>query len=153
MRKLRSMTGMPVLCRGRKLGRMIQAELSADLRRMEGIWVDCGLKGTRFITSDHLAMIGDMAVHSDHPGSRRRCGSRKLLLRAVGTDGARIGAAVGAEIDELSFLVMALEITHGFWDDLFNGRSRSEQFRLHEGKNEVMIVHSTQANIEGVNQE
>lgn len=153
MRKLRSMIGMPVLCRGRKLGRLIQAELSADLHHMEGIWVDCGLKGTRFITSDHLDMIGDMAVHSDDRGSRRRCRSRKLLLRAVGTDGARIGAAVGAEIDELSFLVTALEITHGFWDDLFTGRSRIEHFRLREDKNEVMIVHPTQANLEGGNQE
>ncbi len=148
MRKLRNLTGMPVLCNGRKLGRLVQAELSGDLRRMEGIWVDCGLKGTRYITADHLSMIGEMAVHSDDRGVRRRCKGEKLLLRAIGTDGARIGAAVGAEIDELSFLVTALEITHGFWDDLYAGRSRSEVFHLCEGKNEVMISHPTQANIE-----
>ena len=145
MRKLRSMTGMPVLYGGRKLGRLIQAELSGDLRRMEGIWVDCGLKGTRFITADHLAMIGDMAVHSDDRGIRRRCSSEGLLIRAVGTDGARIGAVVGVEIDELSFLVTALEVTHGYWDDLYAGRSRCEHFSLREGRSEVIISHPVQA--------
>lgn len=148
MRKLRSMTGMPVLYGGRKLGRLIQAELSGDLRRMEGIWVDCGLKGTRFITVDHLAMIGDMAVHSDDRGMRRRCSNAGLLIRAVGTDGSRIGAVVGVEIDELSFLVTALEVTHGFWDDLYTGRSRCEHFSLQEGKGEVIISHPAQANLE-----
>lgn len=153
MRKLRNLTGMPVIFNGRKLGRLVQASLSDDLRRMEGIWVDCGLKGTRYITSDHLSMIGDLAVHSDDRGVRRRCGSEKLLLRAISTDGARIGAAVGAEVDELSFLVTALEITHGFWDDLISGRSRYEVFSTRRDKNEVTVSNPTQANIESNEEE
>ena len=142
MRKIRSLIGMPVLWMDRKLGRLVQAELSDDLHSLEGIWVDCGLKGTRFITAEHLSMIGDMAVHSDDRGLRRRCSARPLLLRAVSTDGMRIGAAVGAEFDELS----ALEITHGFWDDLYRGRSRCEAFTLKPERNEVILAHPTQAN-------
>lgn len=153
MRKLRTLTGMPVLHNGRKLGRLLQAELSADLRRMEGIWVDCGLRGTRYITAEHLSLIGQLALHSDDRGIRRRCRSEKLLIRAVDTAGMRIGAAVGAEIDELSFLVTSLEVTHGFWDDLYSGRSRCEFFRFHEGKNEVMISNPTQANSEEIEEE
>ena len=146
MRKIRSLTGMPVLWKGKKLGRLVQAELSKDLGRMEGIWVDCGLMGTRYITADHLSMIGELAVHSDDKGLRRRCNAAPLLLRAISTDGARIGAAVGAEIDELSFIVTALEITHGIWDDLYHGRSRCEAFTPKSEKNEVILANPANAN-------
>ena len=150
MRKLRSLTGMPVIWKDKKLGRLLQAELSGDLKCMEGVWVDCGLMGTRFITADHLSLIGDAAVHSDAKGRRRRCKAGPLLLRAVSTDGARIGAAVGAEIDELSFIVTALEVTHGFWDDLYRGRSRCEAFTLNADQNEVILANPTQANLDSI---
>lgn len=155
MRKIRSLIGMPVLWRDKKLGRLIQAELSNDLRSLEGVWVDCGLKGTRFITAEHLSLIGELAVHSDDKGRRRRCRTASMLLRAVSTDGTRIGAAVGAEIDELSFIVTALEISHGFWDDLYRGRSRCESFTAKANQNEVILANPAQANCnvneEGVN--
>ena len=76
MRKIRNLTGMPVIWKDKKLGRLIQAELSGDLTCMEGVWVDCGLMGTRFITADHLSLIGDAAVHSDAKGRRRRAACR-----------------------------------------------------------------------------
>jgi len=144
MRKLRNMIGMPVLCMRRKIGRLVQAELSDDLRRLEGIWVDCGLKGTRYIPADQLSMIGEMAVHADDHGRRKRCRAEALLLRACGTDGSRIGAAVGAEIDELSFLVTALEVTHGFWDDIYSGRSRTEHYTAQAGRSGVVIGNSAE---------
>ena len=144
MRKLRNLIGMPVLCMRRKVGRLVQAELSADLRRLEGIWVDCGLLGTRYIPADQLSMIGEVAVHADERGKRRRCSGSSLLCRAAGTDGSRIGAAVGAEIDELSFLVTALELTHGFWDDLYAGRSRAESYTVLPGRAEVVIGNSAE---------
>lgn len=140
MRKLRSLIGMPVLCRRQKLGRLVQAELSPDLRRMEGVWVDCALLGTRFITSDHLSMLGELAVHSDDRGVRRRCSAKPLLCRAAATDGRRLGAVVGAEIDELSFLVTALEISGGIWDDLYAGRSRVERFTVSSDGRLVMVI-------------
>lgn len=146
MRKLRSLIGMPVLCRRQKLGRLVQAELSPDLRRMEGVWVDCALLGTRYITSDHLSMLGEVAVHSDDRGMRRRCTASPLFCRAASTDGRRIGAVVGAEIDELSFLVTALEITGGVWDDLYTGRSRAEHFTVSsEGRLAMVIVAESDA--------
>ena len=128
MRKLQNLTGMPVICRRRKIGRLLKAELSDDLKRMEGVWVDSGLMGTRYIPAEQLNMIGEMAVLADSRGRRRRCNIRSLLCRAISTDGQRIGAVVDAEVDEISFLVNALEITHGLWEDVFLGRSRAEGF-------------------------
>ena len=142
MRKLRNLIGMPVLCQRQKLGRLMQVELSDDLIRLEGIWVDGGLKGTRYIPSEQLGMIGEVAVLADSQGARRRCTARPLFLRAVSTGGARLGAIVGAEVDELSFQVRSLELTHGFWDDLTAGRSRVERYTAQPERSVVVVLDS-----------
>ncbi len=143
MRKIRNLIGMPVICNRQKIGRLMQAALSKDLRRMEGIWVDSGLKGTRYIPSEQLSMIGEMAVMADSMGKRRKCVSEPILRRAVSTSGRRMGAIVGAEVDEISFLVQALELTEGIWEDLIDGRLRIEHYST--GLNgEVIVLDSTQ---------
>lgn len=150
MRSIRSLIGMPVICRRQRIGRLVQADLSDDLQRLEGIWLDSGLLGTRYIASDRLSMIGKRSVMADHRGIRRRCTASPLFRRAVTTDGRRIGAIVDAEIDELSFLVCALELTHGFWDDLALGRSRILHYSVQA--QEIILADSTQENREEADQ-
>lgn len=142
MRKIRNLIGMPVISGGRKVGRLLAADLSDDLKQLEGIWADCGFKGTRYIPSESLSMIGEMAVFTDNLGRRQRITSEPLLRRAVSTDGRRLGAIVGAEIDEVSFLVRALEMTNGFWDDLLSARRRVEAFSAEPAANEVIVLDS-----------
>jgi len=144
MCRIRSLTGMPVICRRQKIGHLVQADLSDDLKRMEGIWVDSGLKGTRYIPAEQLGMIGRMAVIADSRGLRRRCSPKPLLHRAISTDGSRIGAIVGAEVDELSFLVDFLELSRGIWDDLAFGRIPVDRFSVQQGS--VIVSASTEAN-------
>ena len=140
MRRIRNLIGLPVIRGGRKIGRLLQAELSEDLRRLQGVWVDCGLRGTRYFPTETLSMIGEMTVITDGAGRRRRVTGEPLLRRAVTTDGRRIGAIVGAEIDELTFLVGALELARGFWDDLFAPRGRVEAFAARADSNEVIVL-------------
>ena len=54
-----------------------------------------------------------------------------------------MGAIVGAEVDELSFQVRALELTHGFWDDLTGGRSRVERYTAQPERHIVIVLDST----------
>ena len=124
MRRVREMIGQPVVCGGRRIGRLLQAELSDDLTRLRGIWVDAGLRGTRFIPSERLEMLGLNAVITEDAGKRARMTSRPLFRRAVSTDGERLGAVIGAEIDELTFAVTALELFEGVWDDLVGAHRR-----------------------------
>lgn len=144
MRRICSLIGMPVVCRRRKIGRLVYASLSPDLKQLDGIWVDCGLRGTRYISAEHLSMIGEMAVLSDNAGIRRRYSAAPLFFRAVSTDGSRIGAVTGAEIDEISFLVQALEISRGVWDDFYTGRVRSEAYTVKFEHGETIVVNSAQ---------
>lgn len=139
MRTIRSLIGLPVVVNNRKLGRVIQAGLSDDLKQLDGLWIDSVLLGTRFISSDSIETLGQVSVIADSPGIRKRCKAHSLLQRAVGTDGSRLGAVTGAEIDDLSFQVVALELSCGLWDDLLNGRRRIRHFSLNRANGDVLV--------------
>ena len=138
MKKLRAVAGMPVVCRGRRIGRALGAELSDDLTRLSGIWVGAGLRGARFIPAEALQMLGQVAILSDERGVKRPMRGFALFRRATATDGTRLGAVTGAEIDELTFAVTALEVSRGFWDDLSSGRARVSSFTVNRETGEVV---------------
>lgn len=139
MRTIRSMIGMPVVYKSRRIGRMVRAELEEDLTRLKGIWVSAGFRGARWLSAETLQLIGRVAILSDGPGTRRRMRFAPLFRRATGTDGARLGAITGAEIDELSFAVTALELSRGFWDDLMTRRLRVRHFTANRETGEIII--------------
>ena len=130
---------MPVVCRSKRLGRLIQAELEDDLSHLKGIWVGAGLRGARWIPAESLELLGRVAILTDGCGVRRRTHFSPLLRRATATDGTRLGAVTGAEIDELSFAVTALELSRGFWDDLMTRRRRVERFTVNRETGEILI--------------
>lgn len=139
MRNVRQMVGMPVVCEGRRYGRVLRTQLSDDLSRLEGIWVGAGLRGTRFIPAERLECLGDVAVMADGAGTRRRMTPSPLPMRAVSSDGRRLGAITGAELDALSFQVTALELSAGVWDDLAQGRRRVTRYAVNRTRGEVVI--------------
>ena len=139
MKKLRGMIGMPVVCRGRRVGRLLAAELDGDMTRLKGIWVGAGLHGTRYIAAEELQLLGRAAVISDGWGRRGRMTCAPLFCRAVSTDGARVGVVTGAEIDEVSLAVRALELSRDFWDDLQNKRQRITRFTANRETGEIVV--------------
>lgn len=139
MKKISALIGLPVITNGRRIGRVVRCELSDDLTRFEGIWITAVVFGTRFIPSEHLGVLGQVSVVADLPGQRMRCKEKSLFRRAVGTDGSRVGAITGAEFDEISFQVKALELSCGVWDDLLNGRKRVRTFTLNQTTGNVVI--------------
>lgn len=139
MRKIRALIGLPVIVNGRRAGRVVQTALSDDLTELTGLWIAAGFFGTRFIPAESLGMIGQVCVQADHPGYRQRCRASSLFRRAVGTDGSRIGAIIGAEIDEMSFCIESLELSCGLWDDLLVGRKSIRSFSLNQATGDVVI--------------
>ena len=144
MRTIRAMIGMPVVCRSRRIGRMIQADISGDLRTLSGIWVDAGIRGIRYIPAEDLEMLGSIAIMTDSCGKRKRLTSSPMFHRAVSTDGRRLGAVTGAEIDPLSFAVEAVELSCGVMDDLVSGRRRICAFTVNRDTGEVVIDPAAQ---------
>lgn len=153
MKKVRSMIGMPVICRREKVGRMIQAELAKDLKQMNGIWIDGGLRGTRYISAENLEMLGDVAIMADTQGSRGKLSPSPIFFRAISTDGRRLGAITGAEINELSFIVESLELSNGIWDDLFNQRMRVHHYTVNHETGDVIIDDTENEKEEALHEE
>lgn len=139
MRNVRGLIGMPVVCGGRRFARVLRPELAEDLTRLDGLWVGAGLRGTRFIPSEALELIGEVAVHADSTGIRRRMSGPMPLRRAISTDGRRLGAITGADVDELSFRVTALELSAGVWDDLMDRRQTVTRYTVNRTSGEVVI--------------
>ncbi len=152
MCKVRALIGMPVVCEDRRIGRVLQADLSDDLGQLSGLWISRGLRGARYIPSESLQMLGSVAVLTDSPGVRRRARMRPLFRRAVSTDGARLGAVTGAEVDELSFRVVSLELSSGLWDDLANGRRRVTRYVVNRDRS-VVILDPTETEMEAEDDE
>jgi len=139
MRTVRALIGMPVICRSKKIGRMIQAELSDDMKQMNGIWVDGGLRGTRYIPSESLQMLGNVAIMTDDSGKRKRLTASPIFHRAISTDGRRLGAVTGAEINDLSFSVESLELSCGIWEDLLESRKRILCYSANQETGDIII--------------
>ena len=139
MRKARSLTGMPVVCEGRRIGRVLRADISGDLMRMDGLWVGEGLRGARYIPAERLELLGAVAVHADCAGSKRGTRDALLPMRAVSTDGRRLGAVMDAEVDPMSFQVTALELSRGIIDDLLSPRRCVTRYTVNADRREVVI--------------
>lgn len=139
IRSLSSLTGMPVLVNDKRIGRVTGAKLSDDYRRLDGVLVDTGLTGTRFVSSESISLVGSVAIHADQKGERGVKKKTELPIRAVTTGGERIGAIVGAEIDELSFAVTGLTLSMGYWDDIISGRRVITRFKYDADAGEIVV--------------
>lgn len=136
---MRSLRGMSVVVDARTVGRVIQVCLSGDLRRMDGIWVDAGLRGVRFIDAERVSVIGSRAIIADEMGERVRIKPNPLFLRAVSTAGRRLGAVVGAEIDEVSLTVTNLILSLGYLEDLARGEVRVGDY-AYDAENRRVVI-------------
>ena len=143
MSNLRGLIGMPVVCGAQRVGHVAQAELDEDLRTLRGLWVSAGARGTRFIPAERVGLLGETAVLADDCGRRGRLKAAPLFLRAVSTDGRRLGAVTDAELDPLTLGVTALELSAGVWDDLRRPRRRVTRYKADAHAREVVIDPET----------
>ncbi len=138
MKSAKSLLGMPVIRSGEKLGRVALILPDDDLRALCGVYISCGMAGTRFISRAQLDMIGEVSILVHDAGKRLSPDSRPLFRRALSADGRRIGAITDALIDEETLCIEALELSCGYIDDLLHGRTRIRQFMVQ--KNGDVIV-------------
>jgi len=118
-----------------------------DLQKIHGLYLHCGLTGSRFIECAQLDMIGEVAVLAHAAGRRSPLNQRPLFRRALAPDGQRIGAITDTLIDENSLCIEALELSRGYLDDLSRAREYVRQFTVQ--KNGDIIVGSAEGGKEG----
>lgn len=133
---------MPVVWGNRTLGRVTYVLPDEQLKSIRGLYVSCGITGSRFIECAQLDMIGDVAVLTRSAGRRAQPDVRPLMRRALSSDGQRIGAITDALINERTLAIEALELCRGYLDDAARGRLHIRQFNVQ--KNGDVIVESSE---------
>lgn len=147
MQSLKSMRALKLVVNGKTTGRVVQGQLSDDLRRLDGVWVDSGFKGVRFVDAEHICVIGSRSVVADEPGIRLRIRPQSLFIRAVSSDGALLGAIVDAWLDETTLAVVSLSLSTGYPDLLLRGLCTIADYR-HDLKKGVVMIPYDQLNQE-----
>jgi len=126
---LRNMRGLKVIFEGKSIGRVIQGIPCPTVNALDGIWIDKSFMGMRFISAEHICVIGKHAITTDHPGERLRMKPSQLFIRAIGTDGMRLGAVTDANIHEQSLAITHLELTCGWFEGLFGEKKLITEYR------------------------
>ncbi len=142
MRNTRSLLGMPVISNGRKLGRVTCVLTDDSLRTVSGLYLSCGVAGSRFIECGQLDLFGDIAVLARSEGKRMQLTGTPLFRRALSPDGRHIGAITDALLSEHTLHIDALELSYGYLDDLTGGRARVRQYTVQ--KNGDVVVEATE---------
>ena len=138
MKNIHSLDGMPVVCEGRRMGRVLSVQLDPALSRMTGLHVDCGLKGRRYIPAGRVRMLGEMAVLVE-PGYEKSTLPPALPRRALSPEGAHLGCITGAWIDETGYGVESLELSGGILQDLLSGRIRVRLYHVQRENGDVIV--------------
>ena len=133
---------MPVIHDGEHLGRVAYVLPDRQLRTVSGLYLSCGITGSRFIECAQLDMIGEVAILANGTGRRMQAAYPPLLLRAFSADGQRIGAITETVIDESTLGIDALELSRGYLDDLAAGRERIRHYTVQN--NGDVVVESTE---------
>lgn len=139
MKNTNALGGMPVVCNGARVGRVLSVQLTPDLRAMAGLHVDCGLRGRRYISAQGVRMLGDVAVLVDAYPGRTHPVSAGLPRRALSPEGVHLGCITGAWVDEFSHGVEALELSGGILEDILSGRVRVRSYHVQRDSGDIVI--------------
>ncbi len=141
---MRSIQGLPVIYRGKRIGRATSVELTEDLTRMRGLTVDCGMRGSRFIPEHMIGILGEVSIIAKESGRRASTKEPLFPRRALSTDGQLLGAVSGAMIDETTRGVEALQLSRGYIDDLLVGRQWIRHFTVNQDSGDVVFLDGIQ---------
>ena len=136
---LKNIRGLKVVYEGKCIGRAIQGCLCDSLTVLDGFWMDRALLGLRFISAEHICVLGKNSIIVGHPGERLRMKPQPLFMRAVAPDGTRLGAAVDALVDRHTLTVSKLAINTGWFDSLAAGLQYADEWNCDMISRKVVI--------------
>ena len=129
---LNRLVGLTVVVGEKQDGHVLRGVLSRDGRRLRGLVVRGGLRGTRWLSGEDISVLGDVSVIARSKPGRCPKDSAFRLFRVTDTLGARLGVVTDALIDEKTLNVVALQVSSGPIDDLISGRWYATSFSITE---------------------
>lgn len=130
MTGMKRLIGMPVICEGKHIGSIVRGVLRSDGKALRGLVMRDGLRLSRWIEADNIALLGKLTVISRRPPVRMPKDAGYRLFRVTDADGLRVGVVTDVLLDETTLRVTALEISSGPLDDLLDGRWYATAFDI-----------------------
>lgn len=138
MTRANRLIGLPVIHNAQRVGNVLSAPLERDGHALAGIVVQGGLHSPRFISREHITLLGNMSVMVDtQPRERPPVFCRPGRVRDTG--GLRVGWATDIRLNERTLFVDAIEVSFGPIDDMLYGRRWMQDFTLDSVSGDIVI--------------
>ena len=137
--RLNSVLGLPVILRGRMIGRVERAVITRDGRGLRGLMIRRGLGGAKWIGSDRIVVLGEVSVIVDGDPIRLPHDADFDLGMVKDTAGMTLGWVTDVLLNPATYRVTGLELTLGFMEELLGGRLIARSWTVIPGTDEVLV--------------
>ena len=137
--RLNSVLGLPVILRGRMIGRVERAVITADGRALRGLLIRRGLGGAKWIGSDQILVVGEVSVIIDGEPARVPHDADFELGTVKDTGGMALGWVTDVFLNPATCRVTGLELTLGLMEELMGGRLIARSWTVVLGTRQVLV--------------
>ena len=137
--RLACVLGLPVVLRGRMVGRVERAVVTEDGRSLRGLTIRRGLGGARWVDRGQIAVLGEVSVIiGDGPARLPR--DADFSLRTVkDTGGMTLGWVTDVLLNPETCRVTGLELSLGLMEELLGGRLIARSWTVVPGTGQVLV--------------
>lgn len=128
MVRLGSVTGLPVVCGGRMLGRVEQSILTPSGKSLRGMVIRKGMGGAKWLENDQILVIGGVSVLARGSAGKLPKDADFSLTSVKDASGLRLGRVTDVFLNPETRRVTALEVSLGLVEELRHGRSLIRDF-------------------------
>ncbi|MCH5287240.1 MAG: hypothetical protein J1E43_07450 [Christensenellaceae bacterium] len=137
--RLAGVLGLPVVLRGRMIGRVERAVVTTDGRCLRGLMVRRGLGGAKWVEARRIVVLGEVSVVIDE-GPERLPRDADFSLRTVkDTGGMTLGWVTDVLLNPVTYRVTGLELTLGLVEELMGGRLIARSWAVVPGTGQVLV--------------
>lgn len=137
--RLNSVLGLPVILRGRMVGRVERAVVTADGRSLRGLTIRRGLGGARWAGCEHIVVLGEVSVIIDSDPARLPRDADFDLGTVKDTGGMPLGWVTDVFLNPATYRVTGLELTLGLMEELLGGRLIARSWTVVPGTGQVLV--------------
>ena len=137
--RLNGVLGLPVILRGRMVGRVERAVVTADGRSLRGLMIRRGLGGARWVDARQIVVLGEVSVVIGDVPARLPRGADFSLRTVKDTGGMTLGWVTDVLLNPSTHRVTGLELSLGFVEELLGGRLIARSWTVVPGTGQVLV--------------
>ena len=137
--RLACVLGLPVVLRGRMIGRVERAVVTADGKSLRGLTVRRGLGGAKWVEARRIMVLGEVSVIIDDAPERLPRDADFSLRTVRDTGGMTLGWVTDVLLDPQTYRVTGLELTLGLVEELLGGRLIARNWAVVPGTGQVLV--------------